>query len=108
MKMLKRILAWIALIFFLFIVVNILFIHVYVTESATVFLLYVLFFFFGSKRNLFQKSSGSNITPEPSGDQTGEPEVEEGESMNEISESIAETDEPVNEETDFSGSAADE
>jgi hypothetical protein len=35
--MLKRVLAWIALIFLLLIITNILFIHVYVTESVTIF-----------------------------------------------------------------------
>lgn len=48
--MLKRVLAWIALIFLLLIITNILFIHVYVTESVTIFLLYVLILYFGRKR----------------------------------------------------------
>jgi hypothetical protein len=52
--------AWIALLFFIFIVVNILFIHVYVTESAAIFLIYVLIFMFGSKRNLFQSNPSQN------------------------------------------------
>ncbi len=52
--MLRRVLAWVALIFFIFILVNLLFIHFYPTESATVFLIYVLIFIFGSKKNLFQ------------------------------------------------------
>lgn len=103
--MLKRVLAWIALIFFLFIVVNILFIHVYVTESATIFLLYVLFFFFSSKRNLFQTPAGGNINPEPSGDKTGEPGEEEFESPGD---SMAEADEPENGEDDGSVSSSDE
>lgn len=55
--MLRRFLAWIALVFFIFIVVNLLFIHFYPTESATVFLIYVLIFIFGTKTNLFQASS---------------------------------------------------
>lgn len=69
--LLKRVLAWIALIFFIFIVVNILFIHVYVTESATVFLIYALVFLFGSKRNLFQ----SNPMQQPDGEIPGQPET---------------------------------
>ena len=49
--MLRRVLAWLALIFLLAVIVNILFIHVLVTESVIVFCLYVLVFFFGSNRN---------------------------------------------------------
>lgn len=58
----KRIIAWIALIFFIAIVVNILFVHVYVTESVTIFMLYFLFFFFWyNKKNTDVNKS---ITPE--------------------------------------------
>ncbi len=74
--MLKRVLAWIALIFFIFIVVNILFIHIYVTESVTIFLLYALVFIFGSKGNLFKTDpmpNRSNDSPEPADN----PEVNE-------------------------------
>lgn len=91
--LLKRVLAWIALIFFLFIVVNILFIHVYVTESATIFLLYVLFFFFGSRKNFFQKpdvsgnpegpgehsETGVDVDTEVETEPTGEEEQKDGE-----------------------------
>ena len=55
--MLKRVLAWIALLFFIVIVVNILFVHVYVMESVTVFMIYTLVFIFGTRINLFQTSS---------------------------------------------------
>jgi Ca2+/Na+ antiporter len=56
--MLKRVLAWIALIFLLLIITNILFIHVYVTESATIFLLYVLILYFGRKRKHIAEGTG--------------------------------------------------
>ena len=46
----KRIMAWIALIFLLLIIVNILFIHILVTESVVIFLLYVLVIYFGMGR----------------------------------------------------------
>ena len=80
--MLRRILAWIALVFFIFIVVNLLFIHFYPTESATVFLIYVLIFIFGTKSNLFQTRStqisggGGDEQPEGSdfSEESGVPE----------------------------------
>lgn len=53
----KRIFAWFALILFLLIIVNIMFLHYYVTESATLFLIYVLVFFFGPGRKWLQSSS---------------------------------------------------
>jgi len=46
----RRILAWIALVFLLLIIANILFIHLYVTESVTIYLLYVLVLYFGRNR----------------------------------------------------------
>ena len=46
----KRILAWIALIVFLLLFVNVLFIHYRVTESVTILMLYVLFFFYYKRR----------------------------------------------------------
>ncbi len=49
----RRIIAWVALVLFIAIVANILFIHVYVTESAIIFLLYVIFFFFIYNKNSF-------------------------------------------------------
>lgn len=54
----RRVFAWIALVFFIAIVVNILYIHVYVTESAIAFMLYFLFFFFVRNKNSFLYSSG--------------------------------------------------
>ena len=53
----RRIIAWIALILFIAIVVNILFIHVYVTESVIVFICYALFFFFVYNKDSFLNSS---------------------------------------------------
>lgn len=64
--MLRRVLAWIALLFFIFIVVNILFIHVYVTESATIFLIYTLIFMFGTKGKLFGANSMQKLDSENS------------------------------------------
>jgi predicted membrane protein len=63
----KRILAWIALVIFILIMVNMMFIHYRVTESITVFLLYVLFFFYYDKRQRNGEfyTSGS---PENNGD----------------------------------------
>ncbi|NLY17962.1 MAG: hypothetical protein GX045_03175 [Clostridiaceae bacterium] len=49
----QRIIAWIALVLFLLIVINILFIHIYVTESVIVFMLYFFYFFFVRNRNSF-------------------------------------------------------
>ena len=69
--MIKRILAWIALIFFLLIVANILFIHVYVTESVTIFLIYVLVVYFG--RNRRYETGG--LEDGEMGDQPAEPET---------------------------------
>ena len=60
----KRIFAWIALIFFVFYVVNILFLHFYVTASATVFLMYVLVFYFGNRRGLYSNTQ-HNIDDNP-------------------------------------------
>ncbi|HEY8500121.1 MAG TPA: hypothetical protein VIL89_05845 [Clostridia bacterium] len=71
--MIKRILAWIALIFLLLIITNILFIHVYVTESVTIFLLYVLVLYFGRNKEHITESTGDEETdsqpekPEDSG-----------------------------------------
>lgn len=72
--MIKRILAWIALIFLLLIITNILFIHVYVTESVTIFLLYVLFLYFGRNRehmtngSAYGEADNNAVTPETIGD----------------------------------------
>ena len=60
----RRIIAWIALVFFIVIVANILFIHVYVTESVIVFMLYALFFFFVHNKNSFLYSS---VNPQDNG-----------------------------------------
>jgi Ca2+/Na+ antiporter len=83
--MIRRILAWIALIFLLLIITNILFIHVYVTESVTIFLLYVLVLYFGRNRGHETGGAGNDETderpeaPETTGDgdngkNTGTPE----------------------------------
>jgi len=86
--MLKRVLAWIALIFLLLIITNILFIHVYVTESVTIFLLYVLILYFGRNREHTAEGTGGEemdnnaVTPETtedneSGDNADKPELME-------------------------------
>jgi hypothetical protein len=64
MHLIRRILAWIALLFFIFIVANILFIHIYVTESVTIFLIYTLVFMFGYGKNLFQPNPVQNRSME--------------------------------------------
>jgi Ca2+/Na+ antiporter len=62
--MIKRFLAWIALVFLLLIITNILFIHVYVTESVTIFLLYVLVLYFGRNRVHETGGAGNEETGE--------------------------------------------
>lgn len=47
----KRIRAWVALIVFLLLFINVLFIHYRVTESVIILLFYVLFFFIIKRRN---------------------------------------------------------
>lgn len=66
----KRILAWIALILFLALFVNVLFIHYRVTESLTILMLYALFFFFYKKRmdnedNCSESDKDGNEPDEP-------------------------------------------
>lgn len=46
----KRILAWTALVIFVLILINLMFIHYHVTESLMICILYALFFFFYGKR----------------------------------------------------------
>lgn len=60
----RRIIAWIALVIFIAIVINILFIHIYVTESVIIFMLYFLFFFFVYNKNSFLYYSRKPHVPE--------------------------------------------
>jgi len=47
----KRLLAWTALVIFFLVLVNIFFIQYRVTESLTIFMLYALFFFFLNRQH---------------------------------------------------------
>jgi len=74
----RRIIAWIALIIFIAIVINILFINIYVTESVIVFMLYFLFFFFVRNKNsfLYKKPELNESETEEDNEKT-EPEANE-------------------------------
>ncbi|NLX77929.1 MAG: hypothetical protein GXZ01_11295 [Clostridiaceae bacterium] len=69
----KRILAWIALIIFIALMVNLMFIQYMVTESICILILYLLFFFYySSKQNTGRDNSPANTAPDEDSSKTEE------------------------------------
>lgn len=61
----KRILAWIALIVFVALLVNVMFIHYHVTESLTIMMFYVLFLIYKKRQDNAVGFTEENKTDEP-------------------------------------------